>query len=271
MPAMDTPRPPALPPSHAAPPSVPVSAAAPVQLRLQPQAAPQFQPVLDYASPRARGKTRLPSRSTLVSEERPAGRDGAVAVTLTETLSGKGRAVFALVFAAITFVLLVLAVVQSVRSPVNRKLSLQKTPEAFVPLLLPGAVAAAEAVVMLLVVNNTWRRTVLTAEDDMLRLLFWSPLRTRRYAWEAAMIEDVRCVRGDGPTALHLAELQIHPAGSGVVHLFTDHVAGQVESAAAAVRRALRMPPVPGESEGTTDHGVLGYAGPGGALQGPNQ
>ncbi len=205
--------------------------------------------ILDYASPRPRGKVRLPSQSTLEV------REDADSVTVVERLSGKAGAILAIVFAAAMFALLTATFLGNALPNQRWQRSIEDAVEVglrsgalfVVPVLLAGLV------VMLLVVNNTWRRTVLLANADGLLLRFFAPLTpTRVHAWPADRVEAVRVESTDVPAAAagaagaainvaaaSLAELQIHPVGGSVAHLFTDHEHWRLAPLADSIARAL--------------------------------
>lgn len=203
--------------------------------------------ILDYASPRPRGKVRLPSQSTLEV------REDADSVTIVERLSGKGAAVGAIVFSAAMLALLVGTFIGNTYDNQRSRRSLGDAVEAglnggaifVVPCLLGGPI------VMALVVNNTWRRTVLLANADGLLLRFSAPLSpTRVHEWPADRVEAVRVESTDAPTtdrpggavnvaAASLADLQIHPVGGSVAHLFTDHEHWRLAPIGASILSAL--------------------------------
>jgi hypothetical protein len=197
--------------------------------------APQ-QAILDYASPRPRGKVRLPARSEL------AVRIDADSVEVIERLTGKLGAFGAIAFAAAMFVLM--GAMGAAEAP--KRDSLPQS--VFVATFIAGG-----CVVMAMVINNTWRRTILSANADGIRLRFFAPLSgTRRYHWDADTIEALRVEPKNlrGPTAIDLArsgalaEIQIHPTGGAVAHLFTDHEAFHLVPIAEALLRVIAHPTV---------------------------
>lgn len=190
--------------------------------------------ILDYASPRQRGKLRLPSQSVLEVRQDEGG-----GVTVTETLSGRGGAVGAIVFAVITLLLL------AATGASQLKQSRGFEGEAFV-LFVIGAVWIAELTVLLVVINNTWRRTVLTVGADGVALQFLAPFSKRRYAWPRERMEDVRVVRTSESSPLRtweapqpLGELLLLPVGERAVALLTDHREGELHAIAQSVRATL--------------------------------
>jgi len=190
-------------------------------------------PVLDYASPRTRGRIRLPSQSHL--ELRP-DRDG---VVVHEWLAAKGSAVAAIILCGGALVLM--AVVYTSEEGVHwkRNFTSDPLPAAVAALLVLGVIVGG-FIVLLMVVNNTWRRTMLEARRDGILLTFWSPFATRRLEWNADEIEDIRLEATTGPRDRnHLAELEIHLAAKPLVKLFTDHTVADLTRIAAALRNAL--------------------------------
>ena len=196
--------------------------------------APQ-QPILDYASPRPRGTVRLPSRSEIVVWS------DADSVEVVERLSGKLDAVGAILFAAAMFTLM--GAMGVAEAPKRDSL-----PQSiFIATFIAGG-----CVVMGMVINNTWRKTVLSANADGIRLRFFAPLSgSRRYAWEAENVEAVRVEPTEQAKMLAgvelsrsgaLAELQIHPRGGAVAHLFTDHDGFRLVPIAEALLRVIRPP-----------------------------
>jgi hypothetical protein len=199
-----------------------------------PDALPTAGPILDYASPRQRGKLRLPSQSVLDVRRDEAG------VTITETLSGRAGAVGAIVFALITLLLLG-GTATTYISGAGRSAS----PETIL-LFVIATVWFSELAVLLVVINNTWRRTVLVAGAGGLSLEFRSLFSKRRYAWPAERMEDVRVARMANTSALvtwggpsPLGELQLLPVGERAVSLFTDHREGELHSIAQMMRGVM--------------------------------
>jgi hypothetical protein len=192
------------------------------------------QPILDYASPRPRGKVRLPAQSLLDV------RVDVDSVVVIERLTGKFGAIAAVLFSGTTVTLLL----SLLWKEIFRAMWRGNIGPALFGLTLP----AAGYVLIALVINNTWRRTILSANADGVRLRFFAPLGgSRRYAWEADQIEAVRVESNDPKAPLGidlvrsgtLAELQVHPTGGAVAHLFTDHEAFRLVPIAEAVMRAI--------------------------------
>jgi hypothetical protein len=141
-------------------------------------------PILDYASPRPRGKVRLPARSVLHLQRDPARGETRV----IEALEGKAQATAALIFAA--FVLIVMI---ATMYPELAKMFRERAPNPLVVIL--GPLWIVEAGLMVAVINNTWRKTVLIARGDAgLSLAFSSLFRRMAYQWPAHRIGQIRVV-----------------------------------------------------------------------------
>ena len=195
--------------------------------------------ILDYASPRPRGKVRLPSKSYLTIEH---DRD---TTTVTESLRGKTSAVVAMIFAAFVMGVLLLVIVGLLtayqRNPQDNLLV-----EAIVLIVLE----LIEGSVGVVVLDQTYRKTVVRVRDGEMTLIFSALLtRTRWHHWpidEVGTLNVQSTQSGAGlPT---LAELRIQPARDVSVHLFTDHREVDVLHIAALLRAALAgetisMPP----------------------------
>jgi hypothetical protein len=187
--------------------------------------------ILDYASPRKRGKMRLPAVSRLaVAVDH--GR-----VTVVESLAGQAVATAALCFG--TFIVLLVGA-----GAVNcfYDFDHHKPSRDWFSGLVMVALAGAELAAMVAVLQQTWRRTVLAVEYDDLRLAMLSPLHRRRYRWVGQDIADVLVV----PTAATdygqaLAELLITRVVGGEIRLFTDHTADRLAALATAVHDMLRQ------------------------------
>jgi hypothetical protein len=195
--------------------------------------APQ-QPILDYASPRPRGKVRLPATSVLEV------RDDADSVEIVERLTGAIGAIVAILFSGTTVSLLLALLWNDGMRALRRG--------DFAGPLFGSLLPMTGYVLIAMVINNTWRRTVLSANADGIGLRFFAPLSgTRRYQWDAGQVEAVRVESKDplAPPGVELArsgalaELQIHPVGGAVAHLFTDHEAFRLVPIADAIRRVM--------------------------------
>src|SRR5437867_2708214 len=141
-------------------------------------------PILDYASPRRRGKLRLPARSRIwwhVDEQ-------SRAVTITESLGGKQEAIFALLFAA--FIVIVLAI-----AALSQASRLRKHPEEWPIVALLCGLWLAEVIVMILVIDQTWAKTIIRATSDQFIFRSRSPLRRRTMAWHGREVAGVRLGR----------------------------------------------------------------------------
>ena len=186
-------------------------------------------PVLDYASPRPRGKVRLPARSRL---ELHVDLRGA---TVREWLEAKAGAIVAMLVAVGTLAMLPATTLS--------ESYYWRFPERYIgQFVVVGGIWVAEFILLLIVINNTWRRTTLQAQADALLLTFSAPFGRRRYEWPAAQIEQVRVESTTSQMDRnHLGELSVHIAGHPLVKLFTDHEARELERIAAEVRRALLL------------------------------
>lgn len=186
-------------------------------------------PILDYASPRQRGKVRLPSNSRIVVESE---RDG---VIVREWLQAKAGAMMAMLIALVAFLALAMTAYQGITGRMHRQ-------DRILLIWVPAVVGACEIGVFLLVVNNTWRRTTLEARNDGLMLAFAAPFGRKRYEWGASQIEVIRVELTT--TAEHrnsLGELQVHLAGLPLVKLFTDHPAAELQDLSARLRQAVEL------------------------------
>jgi hypothetical protein len=189
-------------------------------------------PVLDYASPRPRGKIRLPSRSRIEA------RQERNEVVVLEWLEAKGRALFAIGLATITLLILPATLLVEIWS---WRRSLHAGDLIF-EIGAVGVVWSIEIVVLLMVINNTWRRTILEGRRDGLLLMFSSPFAQRRYEWGASEIEDLRLVTTTKPTDRNvLGELQVHVAAQPVATLFTDHAMAELTPIVSALRQAIGL------------------------------
>jgi hypothetical protein len=194
-------------------------------------------PILDYASPRPRGKVRLPAKSVLRLT-----RDAASGETrVIESLEGKNEAIGALIFAGAVLVVMLVTMY-----PYAERMFRKHEAEPVVFIL--GTLWVIEASLMVAVINNTWRKTVLIARGESgLSLTFASMMRRMFYQWPAHRIGQIRVVvTVDGAYSnTTLGELRIIPkeAGEAPIHLFTDHDMRELERIAAALREALAGEP----------------------------
>jgi hypothetical protein len=190
---------------------------------------PEAGPILDYASPRRRGKLRLPARSRIwwhVDEQ-------SRAVTITESLGGKQEAFFALLFAA--FIVVVLGF-----GAFDQASRLRKHPGEWPMTALLCGLWLAEVIVMILVIDQTWRKTIIRATFDQFTFRSRSPLRRRTMAWHAREVADVRLGRTqDAPDAAQLGEIEIMIVDQPGLKLFTDHLYKDLESVAQAILYGL--------------------------------
>ena len=189
-------------------------------------------PVLDYASPSAHGRVRLPAQSRIEIR-----REGD-SVIVSEWLEAKTRAVLAIALAVATLIMLPLVYYLEDR-PQPWRVSANEHPA---DLLVIAGVWLAELTVMLMVINNTWQRTVLEARARRLLLTFRAPFGKRVHEWPAGNLEDIRM---HATTKLsdrnHLAEVRILIPAQPMVRLFTDHPATELAPIAAALRSAVGL------------------------------
>lgn len=173
-------------------------------------------PILDYAGPASRGKFRLPAKSQLSV------RREIDYLRIHETLAGQVEAGFAIVFAIVTLVIVVI----SGSDPIVKH---QIKKHLFDVVLFYG-IAAAELITLLAVIENTWRTTTLTLTADAIRLRFSSPFkRAKLHHWPAekfrgVYLNAVRLQTG-GP---EFAQLELDLWGEPQVHLFLGHPPNEI-------------------------------------------
>lgn len=195
------------------------------------------QPILDYASPRTRGRVRLPAKSVLTLSHGLGG-----SVTVVEQLKGEApAAVFATAFALfVAWTAGSVAVEQTAWVLRHRH-----TTGDFIVLAILAATVVAEVLLAALIIRNTWRRTTLRADAEGLTLEFSAPFMRRwRRQWPRDDVEEIALsVTQLSADAVTLGELQIRATGT-VAHLFTDHRVTELEPIERQLDRALaRMPP----------------------------
>jgi hypothetical protein len=199
----------------------------------------QVGPVLDYASPRVRGKIRLPSKSRV---EMTLERDE---VIVHEWLQAKIAPLIAITIAAFTLLILPATFIEQFFT--YRRMYLGDPVGTALTAAMVLGVFVSETVLMLLVINNTWRRTTLEARRDSLLLQFTSPFKQQRYEWGASDVEDIRLEITTKESDLNrLGEIEIHIAAQPVAKLFTDHAALELEPIINALRRAIGCSPADG-------------------------
>ena len=171
-------------------------------------------PILDYAGPRSHGKLRLPARSVLSIES------GEQSYKVVETLAGKEGAIAAIVFALLVLMVLLLQAI-----------------------FVPGAVrisavfGPAELLVLLLVIQNTWRKTIVEAHAQGLRLGFKAPFGKHEHRWSLDQIRDLGVVADDDGMLPTVGELQIHFTDSPMARLLSGHE----YAALTIIGRAMRL------------------------------
>jgi hypothetical protein len=190
---------------------------------------PEQQFILDYASPRPRGRVRLPAESRI---EIQGDRDS---TTIIESLKGKETAIAAIIFAVFVLMVLLVAIVAEWPTMVRQHRDALVLPVTLCVLWI------AEATVGVLVLDQTYRTTILRVRDGELALIFRGLFsRTKEHHWPIGEIGELRVeTTQSGPGIEPLAELQIRPARDVSVHLFTDHREMEVQHIAGVITRAL--------------------------------
>jgi len=192
--------------------------------------------ILDYASPRPQGRYRLPSVSRLDVQWNQEG------LVVIETLIGKGRAIAAMVFGLFTLFTLPFSVAMTVPSAAALWRDLQN-PDARPTLFwtaIMGGLWLAIAVVLTLVFNNTWRKTILEAQDGTLALTFQSPLGKRVHRWPFEKILELGVDRTLEVQFIDpRLELLLRAHGGQLIHLFADHKEAELETIAAGLKETM--------------------------------
>jgi hypothetical protein len=196
---------------------------------------PHNEIILDYASPRPRGKLRLPARSLIRWEIDPQTQ----AATITATLAGKENAIAGLCFGFFTF--LVISTCATVEFT-----ALRRYPEAWPFAALCAAVAITELVLMILIVDQTWAKTTLEATRDHLRFITRSPLRRREMSWHEGEVLSVRLESTqEVPDAAPLGQIQIATDRGMSLTLFVDHLHRDLLPVTQAIHYGLGRTPTP--------------------------
>jgi hypothetical protein len=194
--------------------------------------------ILDYASPRKRGKVRLPAQSVL--EVTQDARDGSVRIV--ETLAGRVVAIMAIVFGVFVAAVAGFGAVRETLWVLHHR----HYPIDFLPPMIMALAAIAELVLGVFVIRNTWRHTTLTADRDRVTLAFTGPMQSPwRREWTCEEIGEVALVPTQAETdAIRLAELRLRPRGL-LINLFTDHRESELKDIAERLNRAIKgeMPP----------------------------
>jgi hypothetical protein len=192
-------------------------------------------PILDYSSPRPRGKLRLPSQSRIEMLPDPDG------VIVHEWLAAKGQAIFAIALAGASLLLMPTVFVISEKRDFQRPLAGDIGFLLFLGVVI-AVVFIAGLIVMAMVINNTWRHTFVEARRDSLILRFRSPFGSERFEWNVSEVEDIRLETTTKPNDRnHLGEVEIHLAARPMVKLFTDHVFNELLPIEAALRKAIGL------------------------------
>jgi hypothetical protein len=162
-------------------------------------------PILDYASPRPNTINRLPAQSILAIRRTDEGAE------IVETLSGKGEAIGAIVFAGFVILWINIQAELLWKSYTGEAIFLNVT----------GAVMAG---LIVLVINNTWRKTSLISRPGALSLTFKSIFQTRHFAWSDEQIQSVAVFAlADRKTGRLLHELRLLTWTDSGARLFTGH------------------------------------------------
>ena len=191
--------------------------------------------ILDYASPRKRGKVRLPANSVLaVTHE----RDGSVRVA--ESLAGRHGIMFPIAFGLFVACVAGYATFRETHWILHHR---HKPIDFAIPVMM-AMFGLVELLLTALVIRNTWRRTTLTANAERVTLEFAGPLmRTWRREWPTADVGAVVLTPTQSESdAVRLAELQLRPPGL-LVNLFTDHRAMELEAITRKLDRAMAGEP----------------------------
>jgi hypothetical protein len=181
--------------------------------------------ILDYAGPRKRSQFRLASRSLIDCTLTPGG-----AVVVREWLAGQAQAVISIVVASGMLILagIVLAI-EWPRTTIGCG--------GAVLLVIVSGFGLIPAVV-----QQSWRETVLTAGDGMLRLRMGGPLSSRSFAWEYAEVDALLLIGTQRqPDAEELAEIEILAARTPPIRLFTDHPEARLKQIHEMLARALKV------------------------------
>jgi len=185
-------------------------------------------PILDYASPRTRKPLRLAAAS-IIEVKRvpvPGGAD------VVEMLSGKGRAVSAVAFAAGSTAVMGVCI--------DRTLAIGFFGVVGNAVLVGFCAFFAVLVAMLsvLVIDATWRKTVLEIRPASLALIRSSPFKKRTNRWSRQEIHNVLVAADtDAATDRLVHELQLHTTTHSVVVLFDGHEAAELDIIARLIRQ----------------------------------
>lgn len=169
---------------------------------------PSQGPVLDYASPLARGPLRLADRSILTFIPVSNG------VNIVESLEGRGRAVAAIIFSSCAVILL---------GPVVFGEAFDHDISIAGVLLYLGY-AVMTVIVILAVINANWRTTILGVTREHLILDFKTPFRLARRQWNPEELKTVNVVQQLDPRTKRIAhEIQLEFYSHPLTRLFTGH------------------------------------------------
>jgi len=197
-------------------------------------------PILDYASPQARSRLRLPARSDLHVTQSP------TELRIHETLTGQGAALLALVFALFTLACLLATARDLIQGG--------RFHHHLFELSLYLSIATAEVLTMLAVLDNTWRTTTLVVTPESIMLRFHSPIRgSRLHKWLAEKLHTVAVrqtrLQPRGPA---FPELELDLWGEPQVRLFLGHPVRELEELVAAIHTVQPPSPSPRPRSSTT-------------------
>jgi len=194
--------------------------------------------ILDYASPRPRGRYRLPSVSRLDVQRE---WDSLVVI---ETLRGKGAAIAAMLIGLVSLITLPCSFINTTMPGIVRLWQDLSDDQSRARALLGMAIFLAlwgsDAVLLVLVANNTWRKTVLEVRDGTLTLTLQSLFGRQVHNWPFEQILELGVDR-----TLELEfidprlELVLRAHGGQLIHLFADHKEAELEPIAAGLKQTM--------------------------------
>lgn len=188
---------------------------------------PEF--VLDYASPRPRGRLRLPSRSLIRWELNPDDNS----TTIVETLAGKQSAIGPLIFGALTLLMIT-------GGSINEALQMRRHPDDTPWFVICATIALVELVVMALVIDQTWAKTIIRASREGLLFHTRSPFRRREFSWREDEIVSVQFESTqDQRDAAPLGKIRIVTTRPPSLTIFADHLHRDLAHVAAVILYGL--------------------------------
>jgi hypothetical protein len=197
------------------------------------------QQIIDYASPASRRSLRLPARSEIRWV------DGPGFLSITQVLSGREGAVWALALAGFTLLLMTLSVHGMVA----------KWQRYYGEIAIMGMFMMAELIVGLMVIQNTWRKTILTVTLAEMTLEFRAPFTSRqRFIFASEQIAAVSVVdRPPLPGEAIVPELEIRMWSIPSVQLFAGHPHATLMALVREIGRVQPMAPPPLPRMGDVD------------------